>query len=164
MAVTKSSRLIVLGAIVTSVVPPLQSQQARSVFVPPPVLAGLRTYEDQGARAALDVWLNGSSVATDADLRNSILESLRRIRQHYGLMKGYEILKAVWIGCHVVRTYVTILHERGPVFAYFDAYKGDQWLISGLLFNTQPSAILPAELLVRPQPSTPNDSIEIVCM
>jgi hypothetical protein len=133
---------------------PALTDTAQSAEVPPIVVAGLDAYRASGIRAALDVWLKGSPVGANSAATEQIIQGLAPIEASYGGMIGHDVLRTVAIGPHVRRVYVTLLYERGPLYAFFDCYRAAQgWIIPGFLSNTKPQEILPPALLAGPGPA-----------
>jgi hypothetical protein len=111
------------------------------------VIAGLKAYETNSARAAFDVWCKGS-LEGDKASRDVVINALTQTEGYYGKMKGHEILKTVRIGSAVRRTYLVLLYERGPAYAYIECYRaGEKWLVTDLLFNTKANLVFPPSLL-----------------
>jgi len=76
--------------------------------------------------------------------------AFRRLEQVYGSMVGDEVLKVNPIGNHVVRVYVVLLFQKGPVYMWLECYEtASQWLVSAFLFNPRPDPILPSTFLNR---------------
>lgn len=118
---------------------------AQSRDLPPIVRAGLEAYKARGADSALATWLKNSPVP--AQSTPPARAALEQIESSYGHMTGYDVLSVVPLGSHVARTYLMILYERGPLYAWFDTYRStDDWVLTGFLFNTKPDLILPPAL------------------
>lgn len=117
--------------------------------VPPVVRRGLDAFRSSGGDAAIRAWLVNSPLANDSGAANSVIV-LRRLQQAYGSMVGDEVLKVSPIGNHVVRVYVVLLFQKGPVYMWLECYEtSSQWLVSAFLFNPRPDPILPSTLLNR---------------
>ena len=121
---------------------------AQGLSVPSIVRRGLDAYRSGGADAAVRAWLANSPLAHDSGAANSV-SFLHRLEQLYGPVIGDDVLKVNAIGTHVVRAYVVLLYEKGPVYMWFECYQTPraQWLISAFLFNARPDAILPPSLI-----------------
>jgi hypothetical protein len=120
--------------------------RAQAPDVAPIVRAGLDAYKAGNAATALTTWFKGSPVPEQSTLAaRGVLE---QIESSYGRMVGYDVLQVAALGPHVTRSYIVLLYEKGPLYAWFDCYKtGDQWIMTGFLFNTKPDLILPPNLL-----------------
>jgi len=54
----------------------------------------------------------------------------------------------VALGRRVLRAYIVVFYERGPLYFHFDSYRASgNWIVVAFLFNTKPELILPPELL-----------------
>lgn len=126
-----------------------------STATPAVVTKGFKAYEKDGARAALEAWLENSPVSGDSALRRGVLDALYGVESRFGKMEGYEILGAAALGAYVLRTYTVIRYARGPLYAFFDCYRTDSgWVIVNFLVNSQLSAVLPWSMLVPKLDST----------
>jgi len=114
---------------------------------PPPVVrAGLEAYRQQGAAAAFRIWLVGSPIPEGQVGSNKA--AFDQIEIGYGHMVGYDVLKVVPVGPHVSRTYIVMLYEKGPVYIYFDCYRGsERWIMTAFFFHARPDSILPRSML-----------------
>jgi hypothetical protein len=122
--------------------PALRAQTSK---LPPVVRAGLEVYKVSGSAAAVTRWLKGSPVT---DVSGNAAKGFEQIETAYGRMVGYEVLDVVPFGTYASRTYLVILYEKGPAFAWFDCYlPKDEWIVTGFLFNAKPDPILPPKML-----------------
>ena len=138
-----------VAIIVTCVALSAATYAAQGPSVPPVVRRGLDAYRSSGGDAAVRAWLVNSPLANDSGAANSVIV-LRRLEQVYGSMVGDEVLKVNPIGNHVVRVYVVLLFQKGPVYMWLECYEtASQWLVSAFLFNPRPDPILPSTLLNR---------------
>lgn len=138
-----------VAIIVTCVALSAATYAAQGPSVPPVVRRGLDAYRSNGGDAAIRAWLVNSPLANDSGAANSVIV-LRRLEQVYGSMVGDEVLKVNPIGNHVVRVYVVLLFQKGPVYMWLKCYEtASQWLVSAFLFNPRPDPILPSTLLNR---------------
>ncbi len=118
---------------------------SQSAALPPVVRAGLETYKINGAAAAVSRWLTNSPITAQSSATTQAFEQVERA---YGRMVGYEILAIVPLGTYASRSYLIILYEKGPVYAWFDCYKPkDEWIMTSFLFNTKADLILPPKML-----------------
>ena len=112
--------------------------------MPPVIRDGLEIYKVKGSAAAIARWMKDSPITDGSELG----QVLPKIEGFYGRMVGYELLDVVRFGAYASRSYIVILFEKGPVYAWFDCYlPKDQWIVTSLLFNTKPDMILPAKML-----------------
>jgi hypothetical protein len=120
------------------------SASAQGLSLPPIIGKGLEAYKRAGVDSAVATWLKGSPAAADPSTAAGTAAALRRVEQAYGRMIGYDTLYKVALGAHTARFYLTILFERGPLFAWFDTYDSSSGVaVTGFLFNTKPDQILP---------------------
>jgi hypothetical protein len=122
--------------------PAVRSQTAA---LPPVVRAGLEAYKVNGAAAGVRRWLTNSPITEQS---GSTTQAFEQVERAYGRMVGYEILEVIHLGTYASRSYLIILYEKGPVYAWFDCYKPkDEWIMTSFLFNTKADLILPPKLL-----------------
>jgi len=120
--------------------------RAQALKLPPIIRGGLDAYKQGGAAIAIATWLKDSPIANEST--GGAQAGFERIESAYGHVIGYDVLQIVPFGPHASRTYVTILYEKGPVYAWFDCYDANERsIITGFLFNTKPDAILPPAML-----------------
>ena len=119
---------------------------AQTPELPPVVRAGLEAYKHQGAAAAFHTWLLGSPIPEAQIL--STKAAFDQMEIGYGHMVGYDVLRVLPLGPHVSRTYVAMLYEKGPVYIFFDCYRGaDRWTMTAFYFHTRPDSVLPRSML-----------------
>jgi len=129
-------------------------------FLPPPcsiaqgigvsqvLTSGASAYRSKGTSAAVNAWLENSFLGRDSDLVSRTVSSLKDVEAAFGAFVGLDVVATSRIGSRVVRNYVVLLYERGPLFAYFDTYRAsEKTTVTGFLFNTKPDAIFPSRLL-----------------
>jgi len=125
----------------------VRSGLAQRPTAPPIVQRGLQAYRSGGPDSAVRVWLANSPIAHDSNALSSVV-ALRQIQDAYGTIIGDETLAVNPIGSHVLRVYVVILYQKGPLYVRFECYQAtSEWLVSAFLFNPRPEAILPVDLL-----------------
>jgi hypothetical protein len=77
-----------------------------------------------------------------------MLGTLNGIETLYGRMTGFDPLRTVVVSRSLIRVYVLIRFQKGPLYTAFDCYKAqDGWIIPSLNWNTKPDIILPKDLL-----------------
>ncbi len=124
--------------------------QAQGAAPPDVVTRGLAAFRAMGARAALPILLKDSPAAGDPRSVSSTVEALDQVREALGAMQGHDVLRVSQLGAHTSRTYVVLLFERGPIYAYFDCYlTKNGWIVSSFQYNGKPEVILPEFLLSR---------------
>jgi hypothetical protein len=134
--------IMLVVCIATLTTPVLRAQTAQ---VPPVIRAGMEAYKVGGAAAAAVRWLKDSPI-TEAS--GSAIQGFAQIELAYGRMIGYDVLQVVHFGTYAERTYVVILYEKGPVYAWFDCYMAkDDWITTAFLFNTKADQILPPKMM-----------------
>lgn len=117
--------------------------------LPPVVKVGYDTYIAKDLAAAFDVWMRGSALEGDKTSRLQLLGGLSQVESAYGKIESYEVLGSYDLSTRLKRIYVVSYHPKGPLFAYFDLYKGkdESWVVYMFFFNTKPNEILPRELI-----------------
>ena len=116
--------------------------------IPDFVTNGLTAYQKSGGKEAMVVWLRGSAIETDTTTRMNVAGGLAQIDTVYGKMIGFEPVRTVSITPSMLRVYVLVKFEKGPVFFAFDCYKSAKnWTASFIDFNTRPSSVLPPDIL-----------------
>jgi len=116
--------------------------------VPNILVMGLIAYEKSGGSEAMAVWLNGSPLETDTTTRTTVVGGIAQIESLYGKMIGFETIHTVTVAPSMLRTYVMLKFERGPVFFAFDCYKAkSNWTIPQINFNARADTVVPAAIL-----------------
>ena len=112
---------------------------------PPAIVTdGLNAYWRNGGKAALSVWVQGSSLESDLPA-----DAFSGIEKAYGRMIGFETIRVVPVAPSMERVYVLVKYERGPAYFSFDCYKAEtNWIIPIMSYNTKPAAVLPERMLV----------------
>ena len=94
------------------------------------------------------IWLKGSPLETDTTTRVNVTGGLAQIETVFGKMIGFEPIRTVSIAPSMLRVYVLLKFERGPVFFAIDCYKAEKdWTVAFIDFNSKPSSVLPADIL-----------------
>jgi len=136
----KRAILLALVCMAIAATPALNGQ---TLAMPPVIRDGLEIYKVKGAAAAVARWLKDSPITDGSD----VARELAKIEGFYGRMVGYDVLDVVRFGAYASRSYIVILFEKGPVYAWVDCYlPKDQWIVTSLLFNTKADMILPAKM------------------
>lgn len=131
-----------------SVIPLLGTANRQTPELPAVVSSGLVAYRTGGAKAALQIWLKGSSIGRDPRSLTRLEEDLDQLGQELGSFQGYDTFRVISLTPHVSRTYVILLFARGPIYAYFDCYStAAGWIVTAFQYNGKPEAILPSSLL-----------------
>ena len=144
-------RFILLGLVPIVLAGMVQGQGgSQATELPGIVVRGLGAYRDRGARAALEIWLRNSPAAGDSRVIRSTAEALDQVSAKLGSFQGHDVLRVSRLGPHVSRSYLILLFERGPVYAYFDCYlTAEGWIISSFQYNGKPELVLPELFLAR---------------
>jgi hypothetical protein len=136
-------RLLMLPLVVFSFVRPAVGQ---AVALPPVVKAGFEAYQAKGKEAAVDAWVSGSALAQDPTVRPSLVQAMGHVENLFGAFAGYDVLKVVAFGPHASRTYAVFVYQRGPAFAYFDAFQAPGGTtLTAFQFHTKAHEILPPQ-------------------
>jgi hypothetical protein len=136
-------RLLMLPLVVFSLARPALGQ---TVALPPIIKAGFDAYQAKGKEAAVDTWVSGSALAQDPTVRPSLIQAMGQVEGIFGMYTGYDVLKVVAFGPHASRTYIVVLYQRGPAFAYFDAFLAPGGSnLTAFQFHTKAHEILPAQ-------------------
>jgi len=133
----------ILLAVVCMAIAATPALNGQTPAMPPVIRDGLEIYKVKGAAAAVARWLKDSPITDGSD----VARELAKIEGFYGRMVGYDVLDVVRFGAYASRSYIVILFEKGPVYAWVDCYlPKDQWIVTSLLFNTKADMILPAKM------------------
>lgn len=117
------------------------------------VVDGFEAYKTYGLSAGLDAWLKGSPLEGDPQARNAIQTIIEQSSTSYGRMTGYELLKVVTLAPSVRRVYAVLLHEKGPLYVWFECYQSSLgWIIPRMEADLKAEVALPASI-VNPQPA-----------
>jgi hypothetical protein len=117
---------------------------AQSPALPKIITDGFDTYQKSGIEAACDTWLAGSPIQNDTNERVTVVNSIHTIETIYGKFTGYEYIGTVPFSPSATRYYVTLLYEKGPLYAWFEVYTvGGKTIIPSFLCNTKAQNILP---------------------
>ena len=123
------------------------SMQAQ-MNVPDIVTKGLAAYEKSGGVVAMATWLKGSPIETDTTTKMTVTGGIAQIETLYGKMIGFETIRVANVTPSMLRVYVMLKFERGPVFFSFDCYRAEKdWTIPFIDFNSKAGSILPASIL-----------------
>jgi hypothetical protein len=114
--------------------------------LPEPIIAGLEAYSKDGCNAAVDVWLKNSVMDRVPGARGQLAQ-IAQVEEFYGRYEGYELVRDSMLTPRLVRYYLAIYYERGPLWVYFDIYekKDGSFLITEVQFNTKANLILPSD-------------------
>ncbi len=127
--------------------------------VPKVVTDGLEAYKTYGISAALDSWLKGSPVESDPLARAGMQTALTQTDASYGRMTGHELIKTVTLSPSVRRVYAVILHEKGPLYVWFECYQSNLgWIIPHLDASPKAEKALPASIIEPEQTLRPGRS------
>lgn len=122
----------------------LQGQSA----LPDIVTKGLAAYQLSGGKEAMAVWLKGSPLENDTTTKLNVAGGLATIETAFGKMIGSETIRLVQVSPSILRAYVVLKFERGPVFFTFDCYRAaKEWGVFFIDFNSRPSVGLPIDIL-----------------
>jgi len=120
---------------------------AADTKVPDVVTAGIDAYMKSGSRAAIEAWIKGSAVETDRRLRDQIANTLQQTEMLYGKLLGWELVRVVPITASFRRVYAALKYERGPLWAAFDCYEANAWILADVQFHTSAKEVLPTSIL-----------------
>lgn len=127
--------------------PRLQAQEISSMTQaqsPGIVQNGLDTYRTNGSKAALDVWLSGSSLATAAGVRDGLQAKLSDYETNNGKMLRFEQIGGVSPSPSVRVSWYTICYSKGVAFVEFTAYQGkSSWIITNIRLSSDYRDVLP---------------------
>ena len=136
-------RLFIIAIAVLALTGPARAQTAP---LPPIIKAGFDAYQAKGKEAAVDAWVSGSALAQDPTGRPSLVQAMGQVENLFGSFVGYDVLRVVAFGPHASRTYIVFVYQRGPAFAYFDAFQGSgASSLTAFQFHTKAHEILPAQ-------------------
>jgi len=120
---------------------------AANTDVPDVVTAGIDAYTKSGSGAAVEAWIKGSAVESNRKLRDQIANTLQQAEILYGKILGWELVRVVPITASCWRVYAALKYEKGPLWAAFDCYKSNAWILADVQFHTSAKEVLPASIL-----------------
>lgn len=108
------------------------------------IVSGINAYKDNGAKAAIEAWIKGSSLEGSKEALSQA-NVLRQIEDFYGNYLGFEIIKEHKISERTYMFLFLIYLENGPIFGRFQTYQSsdEQWIATHFQFHTQSPAIWP---------------------
>ena len=99
--------------------------------VPPYILDGFTTYENQGYEAAVAVWLKDSPFEKGTEMASRI-QFFKNVEMLYGTYQSYNIVTVKETPSSQM-TYVQIIYQRQTVYAKFLSFKKNKaWVLSNL--------------------------------
>jgi len=156
MQLSRRSYIVAAGLLLLVVGPHVlagsQEHAESSVPIPRIIALGLTAYRAEGADAAMKAWVKGGPLEGGKDALDQAA-ALRSIQEVYGVYRRHELLRTQEISPSVRIYFFTIEYERGPLFLRFVLYHYNptqEWIVTGLDFDTRPERILP-EVALPPQ-------------
>ena len=121
--------------------------------IPSIVTDGLAAYQENGSQAAMSVWNKGALMDTLVDQTTRLNSLFSQVELGYGKMTGYEPIRVVVIAPSLLRVYILLKFDKGPLYGSFDCYKTKTgWIIASMDCNTKPEIILPPGVFGSPTP------------
>jgi len=111
--------------------------------IPPVVQKGLTLFESGGPQPAFDTWRQGGLLEGDKKAGEQT-DSFKQTAKPLGNYKSYELIETKRIGQTSRTIYLSMIFERGIVYARFLVCRADKdWVVQNMDFNTKPEAIMP---------------------
>ncbi len=105
---------------------------------------GFDAYLKSGAGAAFDEW----KIYSDSEAkRSNALAMFQQVETALGKLTGWELIRVVTLSDSVCRVYLAAKYQQGPVFMAFDCYKTKEWSVVKANANTDPTEVLPGNIL-----------------
>jgi hypothetical protein len=138
-------RLFAVAAISSVLLAPGNATAAQDI--PDVIVKGLADYQSTGPDAAVKTWLKGSAVESSPEAQSQG-NVFRQIEAMYGKYLGYHVIKIKELTPTCTLAFLTLDYEKGPLFAYFTAYKvAEKWIIANMNYNTKAEAVLPESVI-----------------
>jgi hypothetical protein len=118
--------------------------------MPEIVISGLKAYEKNGPRTAIEAWIKGSPFEGSKEALSQA-NRFKEIEAFYGNYIGYSLIHITKLTPSAKIVYFSINFHKGPVFAIFPVYKTKGgWIMTGRFnFHTDATQILPGALLAK---------------
>ena len=126
-----------------------------SAAVPPFIRRGLEQLRTDSVDAAIATWTATWTSPSDSATAQTLVGSMRQLRQLAGASQGYEIVGVEPVGAHLRRIYVLFRFPSQPIFAHFvvyapkDAVTEQDWRLVTVTWNTNPAEAWPPTVWVR---------------
>lgn len=112
--------------------------------VPDIILKGAKAYADQGPEAGFKIWLEGSPILANVDIK-TMAKQAEVVQSAYGRCVGYGIIHVVPFTRNCCKVYFVLDHQGGPLFVGMLAHRADKkWIVTGKIdMHTDPAQVLP---------------------
>lgn len=109
---------------------------------------GLNAYLKDGAKAAIQAWLTGSSLEGNTQAMTQA-NSLRQFEDFYGKPESFNIVRENVITPRSQMIVFSVNYAKGILFGRFQAYetKSGEWVATEFKFHTEAAAVLPPEIV-----------------
>lgn len=132
------------GGVLLAAAPQAPSTSRAIGDVPPIVLAGMRSYKQDGPDEAMRVWMHGSPLE-NSEQSASQVQVLHNMQTTFGAYLGFDVVRTQNVSPTTEVLYLAINYDRGPLFARFVMYRGNLgWLVSALSFDMNVDSVLPS--------------------
>jgi len=101
------------------------------------IKSGLKAYDQNGTKAAIEVWIKGSALEGSKEaLAQS--NALQQIEDYFGKYQGYEIVKSYQLSQKSTMIYFVLNYEKGVTYASMQLYKSTsgEWVSTQFNFHT----------------------------
>ena len=106
---------------------------------------GFEAYRADGADSAIKAWVKNGPLEVGKDAPDQA-GALRSLQESYGVYRKFEFLRFQEISPSMRIYFFTIGYDRGPLFLRLVVYRfnsSQEWIVTGLDFDTRPERILP---------------------
>ena len=112
------------------------------------VQAGIAAYRDEGAAAAIRVWVKGGALEGDTNVMSQA-NMLRQIEDFYGAVKDGDIIREVTTSARSRIVYFAINYDNGVSFARLQTYlrHDGAWVATSFFIHTEAAQVFPASML-----------------
>jgi hypothetical protein len=137
---------ILIISLLFTAIPVFTQELTPEETIPPIIEQGFKKYKMKGWRDALEEWYHYSHRITDEG-DSLTVTALDKARSVFGKYIDYEIVDKMVVSNRNNLVYLTINHEKGPLFVLFTLYYPDnKWIISRIKASIDINDVFPGYL------------------
>lgn len=102
---------------------------------------------DGDAKGAIAAWRAGSTL--DPGSMDGLVPALEEVAKLFGQLESAEQVRSIRLSSRVRQAYAVAHHATGACWYRFTLHrtKAETWVLSNVVFNTEPDAVLPDWLI-----------------